>query len=158
MLLTNNFLKVFKHISVSNFMTRFSMKMLHTHSFHGSNRILFTSDTYQIEQNVHACRAVNRKSFLRNLILSNSEMAPRTRPNIWYMALAHQVVDPSFLLLTHTPDSIHRTPWRPLRLPRHSFPFYSLPPENPWDFLGFLETTDWKVAEQLDRAPRCRVC
>lgn len=32
-------------------------------------------------------------------------MAPRTRPNIWYMAPTHQVVDPSFLLLTRTPAS-----------------------------------------------------
>lgn len=113
----------------------------------------------------------SKKVFLRVLILSIPEsMAPRTRPNIWYMAPTHQVVDPGFLLLTHTLGSIHRrhplpltSPFppseHPRSLPRHSFPFYSWPPENPRDFLRIYRNHKLrKVAEHVDRAPRCRVC
>lgn len=100
-------------------------------------------------------RSKSKKFFAQ---LDPVEFRNGARPNIWYKAPAHQVVDPSFLLLTHTPDFIRRTPWHPRRLPRHSFPFYSLPPENPRDFLGFPETTDWKVAQHRLIARRDVVC
>lgn len=80
-------------------------------------------------------------------------MVLRTRPNIWYMAPTHQVVDPSFLLLTHTPRLY---PVIPLAPPLAATTFFSFllvvagkSPRFSWISRNHA---DWKVAEHVDRA------